>query len=255
MKKLFLTLMALVATMSIDAQMVKIMKGDQLLAKYLVPNGGKVVFEKAPPITGSVYAKEPNCEIGWVQLWLDGPKFAVCNIGAENNKPEDYGGYYTWGGTYKNGAGITWKDDHNDGESNLSCTGDNITDTATKLWGDKWRMPTKEEFDALINNKNCTCQLTTQNGVNGLLCKGKEGTAFESNSVFFPAAGSDYNGHVDRQAIEGDYWSASPSNSYSHYLYFNFKLGTLEEASYDRRLGYSVRAVLNEAYVTNGNER
>ena len=245
MKKLFLTLMALAATMSINAQMIKVYEGDQLVLKYRVVNSGKVVLEEAPPTTGTAYAEEPDCEIGWVQLWEDGLKFAVCNVGAENNEPEDSGGYYTWGGTYKNGTGIEWNGAYNTGT--VALEGEN--DTATKLWGDNWRMPTKEEFEALINNKNCTCQLTTQNGVNGLLCKGKEGTAFESNSVFFPTAGSDYNGHVDRQAIEGNYWSSSPSNSYSHYLYFNFKLGTLEEANNIRNIGYSVRAVLNGVYA------
>ena len=256
MKKLFLTLMALAATMSIDAQMVKITNGDQLLVKYLVPNGGKVAFEKAPPITGSVYAKEPNCEIGWVQLWLDGPKFAVCNIGAANNAPEDYGGYYTWGGKNKNGNGIEFFDDHNEtnnGSKNLSGT----DDTATYLWGDNWRMPTKEEFEALVNNENCTCTWTDNyngTGVTGLLCAGKEGTAFSSNSVFLPAAGHCDHGGILLKGVTGLYWSSVPNGIYYAYdLHFNS--GLQEDLSSSRSMCFPVRAVLNEAYATDGNER
>ena len=244
MKKLFLTLMALVATMSIDAQMIKIMKGDQIVAKYRVPNGGKVVFEEAPPITGSVYAKGPDCEIGWVQLWLDGPKFAACNIGAANNAPEDYGGYYTWGGIYKNGTGIEWNGAYNTGT--VALEGEN--DTATKLWGENWRMPTKEEFDALINNENCTCQLTTQNGVNGLLCAGKEGTAFSSNSVFLPAAGSGNNGGILFKGEAGFYWSSVP-NGISNAYDLHFNSGLQEDLSSSRSMCFPVRAVLKEDYA------
>ena len=250
MKKLFLTLMALVATMSINAQMVKIMNGDQIVAKYRVMNGGRVVFEKAPPITGSIYAKDPDCEIGWVQLWEDGPKFAVCNIGAENNKAEDYGGYYTWGGTYKNGTGIEWQDDHNTGSVDLKGE----YDTATKLWGDNWRMPTKEEFEALINNENCTCTWATQNGVNGLLCTGKEGTAFASNSVFLPAAGY-FPIDTDVRGMGGYYWSSTHyADSYNAYD-MHFNLNSHVMSGNTCKHGYSVRAVLNEAYAIDEVER
>ena len=81
MKKLFLTLIALAATMSIDAQIVKITNGDQLLAKYLVPNGGKVVFEKAPPITGSVYAKTiPEAGQDIYEMYDEITKYNALNI-------------------------------------------------------------------------------------------------------------------------------------------------------------------------------
>lgn len=43
-------LIALVGTMSMNAQMVEIYDGDQLVSRHRVPNGGKVVFEKAPDL-------------------------------------------------------------------------------------------------------------------------------------------------------------------------------------------------------------
>ena len=235
MKKLFLTLMALAATMSIDAQMVKIMKGDQIVAKYKVPNGGKVVFEKAPDLGIKGKAERTGgTEVNWVQLWEDGPRFAEYNVGAANNKAEDYGGYYSFGK-------IT-TDMENYYNGNMALTGDD--DTATNLWGEKWRMMTKEEFEALINNENCTCKWTTQNGVNGLLCTGKENTVYASNSVFLPAAGYSSNGVVIHLNENGLYWSSMPAQNYAWVLNFNPDSQGLKDLIRNR--GYSVRAVLKE---------
>ena len=251
MKKLFLTLMALAATMSIDAQMIKVYEGGQLVLKYRVVNSGKVVLEEASPTTGTAYAEEPDCEIGWVQLWEDGLKFAVCNVGAKNNEPEDSGGYYTWGGTYKNGTGIEWNGAYNTGTVVLE--GEN--DTATKLWGKNWRMMTIEEFGELTNNKNCTCTWTTRNGINGLLCKGKEGTAYASNSIFLPAAGYNSSG-VCSQGSKGYYWSSTPSPTNSGNAYYlNFGSDRSFNGAMPCNWGFSVRAVLSEVSATDGNER
>ena len=149
----------------------------------------------APPTKGTA-TRTGNISVNWVQLWENGPKFAEYNVGAENNRAEDYGGYYTWGGSYNNNPaleGFTWTDDHNTGSLNLS--GD--TDTATKLWGGNWRMPTSNEFRKLDGSGNICgglvheCTLTwvedyNSTGVKGLLCTGKGD--YESNSVFFPSA-------------------------------------------------------------------
>ncbi len=197
---------------------------------------------------GRAFAKAPDCKVTWIQLWENGPKFAEYNIGATS--ATDYGGYYTWGGTYANGEGITWTDDHIKGTSNLSCTGDNITDTATKLWGENWRMPTREELEALVNDKNCTCTWTTQNSVAGLLCTGKEGTAYASNSVFLPPAGrcvkNKASGSVRDQGKEGGYWSSTPYDSNNAYPLTFWSSGQLVEEYCARLFALSVRAVLNE---------
>ena len=61
--------------------------------------------------------------VKWIQLWKDGPKFAEFNVGAENNKPEDFGSYLA------------------------------ATDLASKipdLFGDNWRLPTLEDYEALL---------------------------------------------------------------------------------------------------------
>ena len=177
-------------------------------------------------------------KVKWVQLWENGPKFAEFNIGATS--ATDCGGYYTWGGTYKNGTGIIWNDDHNTGNTGT----ENLTgtdDTATNLWGSKWRMPTSDELEALLSE--CTCTWTTQNEVYGLLCTGKG--AYSSNSVFLPAAGSCSDGSVGDQGDGGYYWSSTSGGSDDAcFLYFDS--GSQIVGNYFRDFGFSVRAVLAE---------
>ena len=188
--------------------------------------------KELPPSTGTA-KRTGDIDVNWVQLWKDGPKFAEYNVGAANNKAEDFGGYYAWGGhTNKTNDSYT-------GSENLSGT----YDTATNLWGSNWRMPTQAEFQALLNNENCTCTWTNQDGVNGLLCTGYD--AYSSNSVFLPAAGNYFNGRVSGQDGYGYYWSSTAIESYEAY-YLGFRSGGRSVYPDDRYYGYSVRAVLAE---------
>ena len=207
------------------------------------------VLKETPATTGTAEVNESagitGNKVNWVQLWKNGPKFAEYNVGATS--ATEYGGYYTWGGINKNEEGI-WLDDHIEGTSNLSWTGDNITDTATKLWGDKWRMPTEEEFDNLL----AKCDVEWIDGdtkkynnttVTGLLCTGKD--AYSSNSVFLPAAGDCVEGNVYDQGVCGIYWSSTPADSDRAYgLYFNSDNRVVFGGPSD--YGCSVRAVLAE---------
>ena len=199
--------------------------------------------KEVPPTTGTA-KRTGRVNVRWVQLWENGPKFAEYNVGATS--VEDYGGYYTWGGTYKNGNGIAWSDDHNPGSVALSGT----DDTATKLWGENWRMPTSAELSdtegGLLYECDCTwTENYNETGVNGLLCKGKEGTVYEDNSVFLPAAGYDFSGDVSHQGDCGVYWSSTPKDSNIAYdLYFDS--GKKCPGNYYHNSGYSVRAVLAE---------
>ena len=242
MKKIIFTLLALVGTMSMNAQKVQVMKiynGDQLVAKYKPNQATHVVFVEELATTGTE-KRTGNIDVNWVQLWENGPKFAEYNVGAANNKAEDYGVYYAWGGSQNR------VDDHNTGSEAL--TGD--TDTATKLWGDKWRMPTKEEFQALLVNCNVEWidgseKKYNNTDVTGLLCTGKGEYLF--NSVFLPAAGYCDRGSVYVKGDYGLYWSCTPDADVSdgaHDLYF---VSRDQVVGGDfRRYGGSVRAVLAE---------
>lgn len=244
MKRLFLILIALAATMSINAQIVKLYKNGELKYTYSTSEVDEVVFEEVPPVqtTGTTKATIGGSEVdvNWVQLWKDGPKFAEYNVGVTDGKAESYGGYYTWGGSINK--------DPNPVSKNIDSklTGDN--DTATKLWGNNWRMPTSVEFLQLKNN--CICTWTSKNGVNGLLCTGKY-DEYTSNSIFLPAAGSYYhNLDVFEEGGSGYYWSSTPFQKYTEC--FDFYTGVEDNYFYQLSSyhsdtdAYSVRAVLNE---------
>ena len=184
----------------------------------------------------------------YVDLGLpSGTLWATCNVGADT--PEGYGDYFAWGeiqtkeyysvGTYQHCNGIDqlikYCNDSNYGYNGFT---DNLIkllpedDAATANWGSNWRMPTKTEWQELLNNTTITW--TTQNGVNGWLC-----TASNSNSIFLPAAGI----RVGSSLFDGGccYWSSS--------LYTNNPNNAWLSSSYDymidgnRTYGQSIRAV------------
>lgn len=170
-------------------------------------------------------------DVNWVQLWEHGPKFAVYNVGVTDGKEESYGGYYTWGGTVDQDGEYYY---HGDDELN------DDTDTATALWGDNWRMPMKEEFDQLI--ENCEVEEVTLNGVKGCRFTGRD--RYESNSVFFPAAGFNQDGSVVHSDEYPYYWSSThdgPSTAY--HLQYLFDPEVESDLRFNAK---SVRAVLKE---------
>lgn len=201
-----------------------------------------------PSTTGTAVAKFGDDwyrEVPWVQLWKDGPKFAEYNVGVKYvGYNESLGNYYTWGGMYVNGENKDWKDDHNTVSGVLSGN----KDTATNTWGAKWRMPTKADFDNLLNK--CEAVWTIEDGEYGYRFTGKG--EYSVNSIFLPAAGDYYYNSAGKQKHEagtlGNYWCSSSDvggNSYATSLYFNQT--TKQTKTYTSR-GYacSVRAVLAE---------
>ena len=190
------------------------------------------------PTTGTE-KRTGNIDVKWVQLWKDGPKFAEYNVGVTDGKAESFGGYYNWGKT-------TNKDTSGDYKKGTDAlTGTN--DTATKLWGSKWRMPKKEELQALLVNCNVEWidgseKKYNNTDVMGLLCTGKGD--YSSNSVFLPAACYYDRGNYS-QGDHGYYWSSTPAGSYlAYYLKFDSDGRSVSNGS--RYLGCSVRAVLAE---------
>ncbi len=170
----------------------------------------------------------------YVNLGLpSGTLWATCNLGATT--PEGFGDCFAWGETetkteftestyrFYNGPGSYTKYNTSDGLTQLQPE----DDAATANWGSQWRMPTSAEWQELIGQ---TVQLyTTLNGVNGMLCTGRNG-----NSVFFPDT-SRITG------LYGAYWSNKLSTSVSS-AYFYLLMG---EELYEttRSDGLSIRPV------------
>ena len=164
-------------------------------------------------------------------------KWATCNVGA--TAPEEYGNYYAWGeATPKTNYSSDNCKTYGKQMSNIS--GNAQYDAATANWGGNWRMPTKAEYDELLNN--CTWTWTTQNSVNG--CKVTSKT--NGNSIFLPATGYYCDGaSLSRAGSIGRYWSSTPDESSSSFAYdLNFGSGGRYIFYCRRDYGHSVRPVV-----------
>ena len=191
----------------------------------------------APAITGTAKAKldgTNEVDVPWVRLWENGPKWATINVGVTSTSATAaYGGYYGWGGTTSKSTTDYYNGTDYDNDGNLPTN----YDTATKLWGSNWRMPTKAEIQALIDN--CTWSAFSS----GYTITGKGDYA--TNSLFLPAAGcfNYYYETVYGAGTDGYYWSSSPYDSSKAYrLYFGS--GSHSMHYNVRDFGFSVRAVL-----------
>ena len=139
-----------------------------------------------------------------------GTKWACCNVGA--GKPEDYGGYYSWGETETKSTydWITYT--HCDGTAN-TChdLGRNITgtqyDVAHVKWDGSWVMPSWTQLHELY--ENCSSEWTTFNGVKGWKFTSKK----NGGTVFLPAAGYRWNDDLGSAGSNGYYWSSTQDPS------------------------------------------
>lgn len=212
---------------------------------FKVTENLKVSWGQIKETTGKAKAIVNNnvVDVPWVQLWEGGPKFAEYNVGVIDGHAWSYGGYYCWGGSIDQDMDLTY----NNGTDKLSGT----DDTATKLWGANWRMPTLTEYQAL--RLNCDVVMKTVNGINGYEFTGKN-APYNSNSIFLPAAGAFSNADKILVGVGSNtrYWSCTPtSTDYLGQPAANMLsctgLDKSPSLAYQHRtLGYSVRAVLAE---------
>lgn len=183
----------------------------------------------SPPVTENlqqIVDSNNSTYIGhdYVDLGLpSGTLWATCNVGA--SAPEECGDYYAWGETTTKSMynWSTYKYCKGRGDkltkycSNSSYGNNGFTDNLTILqsnddaslanWGRDWCMPTREQWEELINNTTITW--ITQNGV-----KGRKFTASNDNSLFLPAAGCLNGNYLDNAGNNGYYWSSSLNTSY-----------------------------------------
>lgn len=188
---------------------------------------------KAKPTTGTINGHE------WVDLGLS-VKWATMNVGAISTS--DYGSYYAWGETtpkafYSEENSRTYNKSLGDISGNLQY------DAARANWGSPWRLPTKNEFQELL--EKCEWQWTTQGGHSGYYVTSK----INNNSLFFPAAGSYIDESLCLDRAEGVYWSSTPSDDstfaswFAYYLTFNYSSSLVFDNR--RSTGRSVRPVTN----------
>ena len=171
--------------------------------------------------------------------------WAKCNVGA--SKKSDYGYYFAW-------AETETKDDYNYDSSvsfmeNISdFSGSYLYDAARVNLGGKWRTPTLEEFEELI--ENCTWYWSKNSGVSGYLVEGKNG-----NTIFLPAAGFMSEGNINYRGGNTCYWTSTPyiNTEYSveslNYTYAYMFIGNDEEYwsnQFFRYYGLTIRPVMSK---------
>ncbi|MBR5983212.1 MAG: hypothetical protein IK025_05775 [Bacteroidales bacterium] len=199
----------------------------------------------------------------YVDLGLpSGILWATCNVGAST--PEGSGSQYAWGETepkesykwenYRYKEGEVYRDFtliyvrlikycNNSSYGNNGYT-DNLTtleaddDAATANWGSGWRMPTKAEFEELMNK--CSWKWSDY----GYKVIGPNG-----NSIFLPAEGYRYDSDLGRKADYAPYWSSSLDSEFpSSAMMFGIGKGGYFHKGYymnylDRSCGLAVRPV------------
>ena len=204
-------------------------------------------------------------------------KWATFNLGATT--PDDYGDYFSWGETetkeYYSVTNYKWGTGKEGGirltnifkYNTRSSFGnvDNITvlfpedDVAHVKWGGIWRMPTKDEWEELLDK--CSWIKTEQNGIKGILFTGSNG-----NSIFLPAAGvrvdKSFDGFNVKTKVfnKWGYWSSSLySNIFQnevsvdaawgfHSVYSEYSKAIIEFRIFNwyRKCGVPVRPVYGE---------
>ena len=137
---------------------------------------GKYYTVTTGPVSGEASATGVTEKVGWEQLWAGGPKFATQNVA----------------GTMSWTAAVN-----------------------TNLWGDTWRLPTKEEMSSMCGSIEQSEILTTKT-VKVKYCKQGDKFGFEftgvqpgytKNSIFLPTVEDKEH---DAEAGYGRYWTSDP---------------------------------------------
>lgn len=173
-----------------------------------------------------------------------GIKWAAGNLGAVEET--DPGLYYMWGETMghtKGGERELYSGNYSFlKQDSIFEDLTSVQDAVIVRLGGEWRMPTKAEFEELIDNSS---QQWTSNykytGVAGILFTSK----INGNKLFFSACGGYYNSKCCGWGKTGGYWSSdfcSSTNAWG--LYFNQVAGNTIVSNGSRSCAFSVRAVM-----------
>ncbi|MDD6889734.1 MAG: hypothetical protein PUD39_05710 [Bacteroidales bacterium] len=171
-------------------------------------------------------------------------KWATCNLGAY--LPEELGDYFAFGETK---AGIIDSELYTHPCVEIAGSG---RDMARANWGAPWRLPSKEEFQELIDR--CEWRWTVKGSSHGYIVTSK----VNGNSIFLPAAGykwwapfdgcesaEDFTPCLEEFGISGNYWSSMGSGRDCNAVHLLFDASKSGIAYYPGAYGLSVRPVRN----------
>lgn len=205
-----------------------------------------------PQFYSGAYNGHPYVDLGLPS----GTKWATMNIGAE--RETDSGLYFAWGevigypnvneykkfgwNDYRYGtrSGLT-KYNYKDGRNVLELNED---DAASNNWGAKWHIPTKEQFNELLNTENCTNIWITNydgSGMNGRLFI----SVRNGKKLFIPAGGGCTFGPISDKYNFCYYWSNYTGSDFKYKACF-LHMGSAGAALdyFDRCVGQTIRPVV-----------
>lgn len=121
---------------------------------------------------------------------------------------------------------------------------DPADDPATMLWGTKWRTPTPEDWEALLDESDYRWTWTdSYQGCAGMMVESITGST-AGNRIFLPAAGSFQKEVHYEEGTRGDYWSRSLDDANVQLAKaVSFRKGSAGLGSLARYRGHSIRAV------------
>ena len=189
----------------------------------------------------------------WVDLGLS-VKWARTNVGATSMI--ECGTYFAWGefdgwtsdtDYSKDFFGYSGSVDETDLLADGGLTLSLAHDAAHVNWNSSWRMPTREEFQELIDNCTWTWYDNYRNtGVAGYHVASKK-PGFDNNFIFLPAGGEcREESKPSAKEIGGYYWTSSYSDFGPYALLFTPKRLEVFDGLCGAWEGLLVRAVLSE---------
>ena len=235
-------IVTLTANTTLTAQMADLESDDATVDIYenLASNKCIIVHELTPTTAGGI--TYTPIDMGYGVAWADR------NVGATSTT--DHGGWYQWGGTtdltstVSSGRGPSSGGKSTTNTSALTAT----EDAATVVMGANWHMPTKAEWESLINN-------TTVNVSSSTFTNKTDG----SKSISLPTGGYYYSSGRDFAAYSF-YWANQRYAGDAVYMLRNNKNSRFQVSQYDgtKSNGYTVspkcvmpiRAIYVPSYTT-----
>lgn len=202
----------------------------------------------ADSVTMTYEEQKDFVDLGLSVKWAKGN---ICKNGSSYyvGEPTDKGCYYSWGNIvgHNKGEGYNFNSTTYNSTPGASLTAniasnDSAHDAALACLGTGYRMPTKAEFDELIDNCDVTW-VTSYNGVAvaGRVFKSKK-AGYTDAEIFIPASGYYSGTTLYNEGSHGYFWSSTYySSSSAYYLLFNSS-DVNTNVNY-RYCGRSVRAV------------
>ena len=134
-------------------------------------------------------------------------KWGSRNVGASD--PGKDGDYFAWGETQTKETFLPDNYLYNETPTQLPLT----ADAASVNLGGSWRMPTKEEYEEIINGANTLHETGVYNGRYGYMYISRK----NGNRIFFPCSGWKNEEGVGPVGTSGEYWTSTFSTSTDNY--------------------------------------